>query len=89
MPAYMRCAYRCDKEATEWKGDENREKLAQSLKEQALAVPDKEDKVQWVPGTIRSVQGDKKKCYIIYTQGVPLNINLVEEKCMFLKLRRL
>ena len=29
MPAFMRCAYRCDKEPTIWKGDENREKLAQ------------------------------------------------------------
>ena len=28
MPAYMRCAYRCDKEATVWKGDESREALA-------------------------------------------------------------
>ena len=53
MPAYMRCAYRCDKEPTHWNGDESREKLAQGLKEQALAIPDKEDKVEWVPGTIR------------------------------------
>ena len=29
MPAFMRCAYRCNKEPTVWKGDENREKLAQ------------------------------------------------------------
>ena len=29
MPAFMRCAYRCDKEPTNWKGDESREKLAQ------------------------------------------------------------
>ena len=28
MPAYMRCAYRCDKEATVWEGDESREALA-------------------------------------------------------------
>ena len=46
MPAYMRCAYRCDKEPTHWKGDESRELLAQGLKEQALAIPDKEDKVE-------------------------------------------
>ena len=31
MPAYMRCAYRCDKEATVWKGDESREALAKVL----------------------------------------------------------
>jgi len=53
MPAFMRCAYRCDKEATIWKGDESREKLAQGLKDQAMAVPDKEEAVKWVPGTIR------------------------------------
>ena len=29
MPAFMRCAYRCNKEPTNWKGDESREKLAQ------------------------------------------------------------
>ena len=32
MPAYMRCAYRCDKEATVWKGDESREALAKVCK---------------------------------------------------------
>ena len=53
MPPYMRCAYRCDKEPTEWKGDESREKLAQGLKDQAMSVPDKEEAVKWVPGTIR------------------------------------
>ena len=53
MPAFMRCAYRCDKEPTAWKGDESREKLAQGLKDQALAVQDKEEVVKWVPGTIR------------------------------------
>lgn len=53
MPAFMRCAYRCDKEPTGWKGDESREKLAEGLKEQALAVQDKEEVVKWVPGTIR------------------------------------
>ena len=53
MPPYMRCAYRCDKEATVWKGDESREALAQGLKEQALSLPDKEEAVKWVPGTVR------------------------------------
>ena len=45
MPPYMRCAYRCDKEPTEWKGDENRDRLNQALKDQAIAVPDKEEAV--------------------------------------------
>ena len=50
MPPYMRCAYKCNKEATEWKGDENREKLQQGLKEQALAIPDKQETVKWEKG---------------------------------------
>lgn len=53
MPPSMRCAYRCNKDPTEWKGDENREMLQQGLKEQALALPDKEDKVKWEKGTVR------------------------------------
>jgi len=53
MPPYMRCAYRCDKEPTQWKGEENREALSQALKDQALAVADKEEAVKWVAGTVR------------------------------------
>jgi len=53
MPPYMRCAYKCTKEPTEWKGDENRELLQQGLKEQALAIPDKPELVKWEPGTVR------------------------------------
>jgi len=53
MPPYMRCAYKCNKDPTEWKGDENREKLAQGLREQALAIPDKVEQVKWEKGTIR------------------------------------
>ena len=46
----MRCAYKCNKDPTEWKGDENREKLAQGLREQALAIPDKVEQVKWEKG---------------------------------------
>jgi len=53
MPPSMRCAYNCKKDATEWKGDENRDKLNNELRNQALALPDKEDKVKWEPGTKR------------------------------------
>ena len=52
MPPYMRCAYKCTKEPTEWKGDENRELLQQGLKEQALAIPDKPELVKWEPGQL-------------------------------------
>ena len=40
MPAFMRCAYRCDKEPTNWKGDESREKLAQVNIEDSLTNSD-------------------------------------------------
>ena len=50
MPPYMRCAYKCNKDPTEWKGDENRELLQQGLKEQALAIPDKVDTLKWEKG---------------------------------------
>jgi len=53
MPPYMRCAYKCNKDPTEWKGDENREKLQEGLKEQALAIPDKVEQVKWEKGTVR------------------------------------
>jgi len=45
MPPSMRCAYKCKKEATEWKGEENRMKLQEGLKAAALAEPDKPEKV--------------------------------------------
>lgn len=53
MPPSMRCAYKCKKEATEWKGEENRNKLQEGLKAQALADPDKVEKVKWEQGTKR------------------------------------
>jgi len=43
MPPSMRCAYKCKKEATEWKGEENRIKLNEGLKAAALAEPDREE----------------------------------------------
>ena len=46
----MRCAYKCNKDPTEWKGDENREKLQEGLKEQALAIPDQVEQVKWEKG---------------------------------------
>jgi len=53
MPPSMRCAYKCKKEATEWKGEENRMKLQEGLKAAALADPDKPEKVKWEAGTKR------------------------------------
>lgn len=50
MPPSMRCAYKCNKEAT---GEVNREMLLEGLKDQALAIPDKEDKVKWEQGVKR------------------------------------
>ena len=50
MPPYMRCAYKCNKDPTEWKGDANREKLQEGLKEQALAIPDQVEQVKWEKG---------------------------------------
>ena len=49
----LQVCYRCDKEPTQWKGEENREALSQALKDQALAVADKEEAVKWVAGTVR------------------------------------
>ena len=50
---HLHVCYRCDKEPTQWKGEENREALSQALKDQALAVADKEEAVKWVAGTVR------------------------------------
>jgi hypothetical protein len=41
-----RCAYKCNKEATEWKGEENRVKLNETQKAQALAEPDKVERAK-------------------------------------------
>merc|ERR1711892_454485 len=53
MPPSMRCAYNCKKDATEWVGDSNRDQLNLVLKEQALALPDKEEHLKWEPGAKR------------------------------------
>ena len=50
MPASMRCVYNCEKEVT---GEMNRNKMIKQLQEVALATPDKEEQVKFVPGTIR------------------------------------
>ena len=50
---HLQVCCRCDKEPTQWKGEENREALSQALKDQALAVADKEEAVKWVAGTVR------------------------------------
>jgi len=53
MPPSMRCAYNCKKDATEWVGDSNRDQLNLVLKEQAMALPDKEEHLKWEPGAKR------------------------------------
>jgi len=50
MPPSMRCAYKCNKTAT---GEVNRDMLLNDLKDQALAIPDKEEKLKWEAGTKR------------------------------------
>lgn len=50
MPPSMRCAYKCHKQPT---GEVSRDKLLEDLKIQALALPDKEEKVKWEAGVKR------------------------------------
>jgi len=50
MPASVRTAYRCEKEAT---GDLNRDSLINCINEIALNTPDKEEKVKFEAGTKR------------------------------------
>ena len=49
----MRCLYNCEKNVT---GEVDRDKMLTHLKEEAVAIPDKEEKVLFVPGTIRGKQ---------------------------------
>ena len=49
----MRCLYSCEKNVT---GEVDRDKMLTHLKEEAVAIPDKEEKVVFVPGTIRGKQ---------------------------------
>merc|ERR1712060_975342 len=50
MPASVRTAYRCEKEAT---GDLNRDSLINCINEIALNTPDKEEKVKFEAGVKR------------------------------------
>merc|ERR1711890_197847 len=50
MPASVRTAYRCEKEAT---GELNRDSLINCINEIALNTPDKEEKVKFEPGIKR------------------------------------
>ena len=49
----MRCMYNCEKNVT---GMIDRDKMLTHLKEEAVATPDKEERVQFIPGTIRGKQ---------------------------------
>ena len=46
----MRCIYNCDKSDT---GELDRSAMLQSLQEKAVKTPDKEERVRFIPGTIR------------------------------------
>lgn len=50
MPPSMRCLYSCDKAST---GTLDRRAMLDSLKETAMQTPDKEERVEFVPGVIR------------------------------------
>ena len=60
----MRCLYTCEKNVT---GEVDRDKMLTHLKEEAGAIPDQEEKVQFVPGTIRGKQ-------VFFKNMVTLNI---------------
>ena len=49
----MRCIYNCEKRVT---GEVDRDKIMTHLKEEAVATPDKEERVKFVAGTIRGKQ---------------------------------
>ena len=49
----MRCIYKCEKQVT---GEVDRDKMLTQLKEDAIAIPDREEMVKFVPGTIRGKQ---------------------------------
>ena len=53
LPPSMRCLYNCEKNIT---GEVDRDKMLTHLKEEAVAIPDKEERVEFVPGTIRGKQ---------------------------------
>ena len=46
----MRCLYTCEKAAT---GAVDRYAVLQALRQAAISTPDREERVQFVPGTVR------------------------------------
>ena len=50
LPPSMRCVYVCEKEET---GELDRRAMLRDLQDKAGKLPDKEEKVKFVPGTIR------------------------------------
>ena len=50
MPASDRCLYSCGKTST---GDLDRKAMLKDLQVKAVETPDKEEKVKFVPGTVR------------------------------------
>ena len=50
MPASDRCLYSCGKEST---GDLDRGGLLRDLQTKAVETPDLEEKVKFIPGTVR------------------------------------
>ena len=46
----MRCIYKCEKKAT---GAVDRCAMLSALRQAAISTPDKEERVRFVPGTVR------------------------------------
>ena len=66
----MRCLYICEKTVT---GEVDRDKMLTHLKEEAVAIPDKEERVEFVPGTIRGKQVTAH--YILMYKVLFFNLN--------------
>ena len=49
----MRCLYTCEKNVT---GIVDRDKMLTQMAQEAVSIPDKEEKVEFVPGMIRGKQ---------------------------------
>ena len=56
LPASMRCLYTCEKAAT---GAVDRYAVLAALRQAAISTPDREERVEFVPGTVR---GKKVLC---------------------------
>ena len=50
LPPSMRCLYTCEKKAT---GAVDRRAVLKALRQTAMSTPDKEERVEFVPGTVR------------------------------------